>query len=52
MGLMRACAWPGPLRWNTPKSADDPYCKKLIYELFKKAGTPEWHASVREADAG
>lgn len=30
---------------NAPNSIADPHSKKLIYELFKKAGTPEWRAA-------
>lgn len=31
---------------NAPNSVADPYSKKLIYELFKKAGTPAWRAAA------
>lgn len=31
---------------NAPGSIADPHSKKLIYELFKKAGTPEWRAAA------
>lgn len=31
---------------NAPNSVADPYCKKLIYELFQKAGTPAWRAAA------
>ena len=31
---------------NAPHSVADPYSQKLIYELFKKAGTPEWRAAA------
>ncbi|MDZ4404720.1 DUF5722 domain-containing protein [Prosthecobacter sp.] len=31
---------------NAPNSVADPHSKKLIYELFKKAGTPEWRTAA------
>lgn len=31
---------------NAPHSVADPYSRKLIYELFRKAGTPEWRAAA------
>jgi hypothetical protein len=31
---------------NAPNSVADPHSKKLIYDLFKKAGTPEWRAAA------
>jgi len=31
---------------NAPHSIADPHSKKLIYELFKKAGTPEWREAA------
>lgn len=31
---------------NAPHSVADPHSKKLIYDLFKKAGTPEWRAAA------
>jgi len=31
---------------NAPNSVADPHSKKLIHELFKKAGTPEWRAAA------
>ncbi len=31
---------------NAPNSVADPYSKKLIYELFQKAGTPTWRATA------
>jgi hypothetical protein len=31
---------------NAPNSVADPYNKKLIYELFQKAGTPAWRAAA------
>jgi hypothetical protein len=33
---------------NAPHSVADPHSKKLIYDLFKKAGTPEWRAAADE----
>lgn len=30
---------------NAPNSVADPYSKKLLYELFRQAGTPAWRAS-------
>ena len=31
---------------NAPNSVADPHSKKLIYELFQKAGTPTWRATA------
>jgi len=31
---------------NAPNSVADPHSKKQIYELFRKAGTPEWDAAA------
>ncbi len=31
---------------NAPNSVADPHSKKLIYELFQKAGTPAWRAAA------
>ncbi len=31
---------------NAPNSIADPHSKKLIYQLFQKAGTPEWRAAA------
>ena len=31
---------------NAPHSIADPHSKKLIYDLCKKAGTPEWRAAA------
>ena len=31
---------------NAPNSIADPQSKKLIYELFQKAGAPEWRAAA------
>jgi len=31
---------------NAPNSVADPHSTKLIYDLFKKAGTPEWRAAA------
>lgn len=31
---------------NAPNSVADPHSKKLIYELFKKAGTPAWRPAA------
>ncbi|MFC5455820.1 DUF5722 domain-containing protein [Prosthecobacter fluviatilis] len=31
---------------NAPNSVADPYSKKLIYELFKTAGTPGWRTAA------
>ncbi len=31
---------------NAPNSIADPHSKKLIYELFQKAGTPAWRAAA------
>ena len=31
---------------NAPHSVADPYSKKLLYELFKKAGTREWREAA------
>lgn len=31
---------------NAPNSVADPYSKKLIYELFQKAGTPAWRSAA------
>jgi uncharacterized protein DUF5722 len=31
---------------NAPNSVADPHSKKLIYELFKKAGTTDWRAAA------
>lgn len=31
---------------NAPHSVADPHSKKLLYELFKKAGTPEWREAA------
>jgi len=31
---------------NAPNSIADPHSKKLIYDLFKKAGTPAWRAAA------
>ena len=31
---------------NAPNSIADPYSKKLIYDLFQKAGTAEWRAAA------
>ncbi len=31
---------------NAPNSVADPHSRKLIYELFQKAGTPAWRAAA------
>lgn len=31
---------------NAPNSTADPHSKKVIYELFQKAGTPAWRAAA------
>ena len=31
---------------NAPNSIADPHSKKLIYDLFQKAGTPEWPQTI------
>jgi Family of unknown function (DUF5722) len=31
---------------NAPNSIADPYSKKLLYDLFQKAGTAEWRAAA------
>lgn len=31
---------------NAPNSVADPHSKKLIHDLFQKAGTPEWRAAA------
>ena len=31
---------------NAPHSVADPHSKKLLYDLFQKAGTPEWRAAA------
>jgi hypothetical protein len=31
---------------NAPHSVAEPHSKKLIHDLFKKAGTPEWRAAA------
>ncbi len=31
---------------NAPNSVADPHSTKLIYDLFKKAGTPDWRAAA------
>lgn len=31
---------------NAPHSVADPHSKKLLYDLFKKAGTPEWREAA------
>ncbi|HBJ82847.1 MAG TPA: hypothetical protein DDZ88_03025 [Verrucomicrobiales bacterium] len=31
---------------NAPNSVADPHSKKLIYDLFNKAGTPDWRAAA------
>jgi hypothetical protein len=33
---------------NAPHSVATPHSKKLLYELFRKAGTPEWRAAADE----
>lgn len=34
---------------NAPNSIADPHSKKRLYELFRKAGTPEWEEAARFA---
>ncbi len=34
---------------NAPNSVADPHSKKQLYELFRKAGTPEWEEAAKFA---